>query len=77
MAVTRGNSNHLDMLGGGVYWVRPLPLLRPSTVVYVRMLSFIPVSEFLNRLVTLLSSDVLSEATVSSALSALKEEWMK
>jgi hypothetical protein len=32
---------------------------------------------FLTRLVTLLSSEVLSDATISGGLSALKEEWMK
>ncbi|CAI8042966.1 Folliculin [Geodia barretti] len=33
-------------------------------------------SVFLTRLVTLLSSEVLSDATISGGLSALKEEWM-
>ena len=32
---------------------------------------------FMARLVTLLSSEVLTDKTISSALSALKEEWMK
>ena len=32
---------------------------------------------FLTRLVTLLSSEALSDSTISGGLSALKEEWMK
>lgn len=33
--------------------------------------------EILRRLITLLSSDVLSDAMVARGLAAIKEEWMK
>ena len=40
-------------------------------------LSLLPGPVFLQRLVALLTSEVLSNAMVSRALAALKEEWMK